>query len=116
MMGTEIKKKILQFCKDHFNEIVYMGCMSPARLVGFAEDAYDYYYVVIPYENNKFSDSPNGRVWHSAVDWCLPIKTRFEAREYEMVEHRFAINGIDPVDAFLELKDDGTVLEEEEEA
>jgi hypothetical protein len=50
------------------------------------------------------------------VDWCLPIKTRFEAREYEMVEHRFAINGIDPVDAFLELKDDGTVLEEEEEA
>lgn len=48
----------------------------------------------------------NEVVWHTAVDWCLPIKDRFEEREYSMVERRFVTNGIVPLETFLELKDE----------
>jgi len=100
---SAIRETLRKFCKDHFNEIVFMGLCTPCRLVGFGEDKWDFYYLVKPLVPSVTDPKIT---WWSAVDWAVPVKERFDEREYASLEQRFKINNNIPEENFLDLKED----------
>ena len=77
------KKKFIEFVKGHDNELV-LDYFDVVRLIGFAEDDEDYYYIV---KNVK-----KGEMWVSCVGWLFPLKNVLPDEHYDRLESTFKLN------------------------
>lgn len=63
------------------------------RLVGFHEDALDYYYRI------RFTGDRAESCW-SCCGWFIPLKGVIPERAYAFLEHVFGLNGCPPAASF----------------
>lgn len=89
---TDVKQQILEEIELHLNEIVMSLMFHPARLVGFAEDPNDYYYILEHVGGNRFYDSCVGQ---------LIYLKNLPKRDYEMLESVFDLNNSPRVDKMV---------------
>ena len=93
-----------------FNDIGILHESELGRLVGFAEDDSDYYYVVRHMRNFRydFKDSEGFyTVHHSCVGAFVSLKNIYGDR-YTHMDNVFTMNGAPPADKFI-IKDLGKV-------
>lgn len=92
----------LAYTRVMFNSIGICGDgQSLARLVGFHEDALDYYYRLRFIA--KREREANETCW-SAVGWFIPLRDVLPEDAYKFLEHIFCLNGCPPAESFLVTK------------
>lgn len=114
-MIMEIKNKILEEFKQHFNEPVLTD-FGVARVVGYGEDEYDCYLLLqYPYTNERFNKK-RGLVWHSAVGgyiWLNRLKGQdlfisSDGEEFDdlhRLDSMLSLNGAPKEKEFLNLEE-----------
>jgi hypothetical protein len=81
-------KKWDEWVAPHLGDLV-LNNSSVCRLIGFADDSEDYYYVLIEPHKNFFKDKDNFIQLHSCVGGFYPIKGSITDEEYAELEARF---------------------------
>jgi len=77
------KKEIMDFIRLHEGELV-LDFFEVVRLIGFAEDEDDYYYIV--------NDTKRGEVWESCCMLLIPLKRVLPDEHYERLDNTFKYN------------------------
>lgn len=80
------KDRLLEFCKEHFNEICIVGFGGIYRLIGFAITDEDYYYII--------KTIHGGKEYHSCVGAIESLKGKIE--HYEGTDETFTLNNSSP--------------------
>lgn len=80
---TDIKPKVLEEINEHLNEIVLSLSFEATRLIGFAEDNHDYYYILERLGGKRIYDSCVGKIVYLKH---LPEE------DYKMIERVFTLN------------------------
>ena len=92
-MMIDVKETVLKEISEHLNEIVVDHSLNLSRLVGFAEDDSDYYYIL--------EDRTGARVYHSCVGKLIYLDD-IEQDDYIMIENLFTINGSVATETMIE--------------
>lgn len=90
--------------KDHeanfapfHNHVCLLYSMKVVRLVGVAEDASDFYYVV--------REIGRGEYWASAVGHISSLRGKLDEGEYERADNLLSLNGAGPTDGFAAISE-----------
>lgn len=75
------EKRALKICKNMFNHIGLNGMDNLARLIGFGEDDWDYYYIT--------KDQHGKIVWESMVGDFNSLKGKISNWSYDNLERTF---------------------------
>lgn len=91
------EKRALNICKKTFNHIGLNSIDTLARLIGFGEDDWDYYYI---------TKDQNGKViWESMVGDFNSLRGKVSKRSYDNLEKAFQRNKNYPEKEFIHLKE-----------
>jgi hypothetical protein len=89
------KKFFQKRCKKYKGQLV-LNCFEVERLLGFAKDEMDYYYVTY--------NLRTGKTWHSFVGDFIPLKSRLPKKKYDYLLSVFKLNENIRKEAEKELK------------
>lgn len=87
------------FCIDHFNEIVTDGFNKIGRLIGFACDIIDIYYIIL-LPNNKASNNVE-YMWLTGVTRPYTYKDKLSEVEYKALDNLLTSLGCEPEKEFV---------------
>ncbi len=82
---AESRWRIIQHCRELFNDIAIIGDTDLGRVVGFGEDPSDYYYII------RTMDPAKQEYWASAVG-AGPVSLRGKYDRYEHTDNIFSLN------------------------
>lgn len=80
--------------QERLNHICIFNCMDIGRLVGFAEDGDDFYYVVRMIRGRSIQ-------WISGACSYVSLKEEMTPEHYSLFENVFSLNGITPVEQMI---------------
>lgn len=70
--------------QPHHNEVVIVHDCDIGRLIGVAEDEYDYYYMVV--------SIGRGLTYYSAVGHCVSLQGHYPAEHYARLDNILELN------------------------
>ena len=82
------KRLLIQFAKKCNGQLCIAPDLSIVRLIGWSEDAMDYYYKCRMLGLEK----PDSVIHHSFVWRMIPLKSKLSKKDYKCLDDLFALN------------------------